>query len=194
MFYDIFLDEVFYLREERCLSNDFKPNVFNGLDLYSKKEKRNFKNGKVTILKKYKDIDKFIKISRNVLSNNEKLYYGKVNKQVSLKIFNSTGFKVKGFNLSLQRNNFKHIEKKHGNIILESSRGQSNVTDYDFYLIPTIVSDADKIVNTYRGKCNNAIEFIKRIDSTIYHLIMYISLRNHNLEVKTLFKCSSKKL
>ena len=189
MFYDIYLDEVFYLREEKSIFSNKNVDIFNGLDHYSKIEKNNFKNGRVAIVKKEKDIVKFIKISRNVMSNNEKLYYGKINKESSLKIFNRTGFNLKGFNLSLQRHNFKHIEKQHGNVITESVRGQNNVTDYDFYLLPNIISEADLIKKSYKIEHNNkTIEFIKEIDGVIYHLITYISFKNHNLEIKTLYK------
>lgn len=188
MFYDIYLDEVFYLKEKETVFNT-NYDIFSGLDKYTKKEKENYKNGKIIILKKEKDIDKFIKISRNILSNNEKLYYGKINKIVAKKIKKDTGYNIEKFNLSLQRNNFKHIEKVHSNIFTESKRGQENITNNDFYLIPTIIKEADKIVKSYKIENNNkSIEFIKKIDRITYHLITYISLKKHNLEIKTFYK------
>lgn len=188
MFYDIYLDEVFYLREEK---KEEKPNIFNGLNTYTRKEIKNYKNGKITILKKEKDLEKFIKISRNVLSNNEKLYYGKLNEEVSSKIKNNSNLNVKDFNLSLQRNNYKHIMKKHGNSFIENLRKQNNITDYDFYLIPTIIKEADNIMRTHKTEYNNkSLKFTKEIDNAVYHLIAYISYKNHNLEIKTFYKKS----
>ena len=189
MFYDIYLDEVFYLREEKLDYSTFKPDVFNGLNRYNRKDKKNFRNGKITIVNKEKDIEKFLKISRNVLSNNEKLYYGKLSKEVCLNIKNITGYNLKNFNLSLQSNIYKHITKKHGNIILENKRCQSNITDYDFFFLPTIITEADSILKTHKTEYNNkAIKFIKKIDNITYHLIAYISFKKHNLEIKTFYK------
>lgn len=189
MFYDIYLDEVFYLGEDENVLNKNKGNVFMGLDNYSKQEINNFKNGKVIVLNKEKDLEKFVKTSRNILSNNEKLYYGKINEVTANKLLSVARFNLKGFNLSLQRHNFKHIEKKHCNLIHEIARKQCFITEYDFYLIPCIVSEFDYARVTHNNECNNkSLELVKEINNIIYHLIVYISFRNHNVEVKTFYK------
>lgn len=189
MFYDIFLDEVFYLIEEssKCVSNN--RDLFLGLDTYSKREINNFKNGKITIVRNQRDIDKFISTNRNILSNNEKLYYGKLKEETANKILKVLPYDLKGFNLSLQRHNLKHIEKKHGNPISEIIKGQYNIIKSDFYLIPEIIGEADYIKATHDNEFNNkSLEIIKEIDKCIYHLVVYISLKNHNIEIKTLYK------
>ncbi len=189
MFYDMFLDELLYLREEKTLDERLKPDIFAGLEHYSKKEISNFKNGKVSILKKVSDISKFFKTSRNVFSNNEKLYYGKISEEVSRKIRSIFSYDLKGFNLSLQTHNLKHIMKKHGNPIIEITRGQINVNEYDFYLIPSIIKDFDLLEITHDNENGNkSLKLEKVIDNVTYHLVLYISFKNHNVEVKTLYK------
>lgn len=188
MFYDMFLDEIFYLGGEEIFNKNYNPDVLEGLDQYKKYEIKNFGNGKVTILKKNSDIEKFIKISRNVLSNNEKLYYGKINEENARNILKYFPCDLKGFNLSLSTNAIKHIFKQHGNPIKEKMRGQIAITDYDYSLIPFIIKNFDKL-KIANSKCNNkSLEFIKMYENVTYHLVMYVSFRSHNLEVKTFFK------
>lgn len=189
MFYDIYLDEVFYLREEEANYNQIKPNIFAGLDEYNKKEISNFKNGKITILRKEKDLTKFINTGRNIFTNNEKLYYGKINDEASKKIRIVFPYDLKGFNLSLQTHNLKHILKKHGNPITEITRGQINVTNYDFSLIPSIISDFDYMEITHNNEHNNkSLKFTKTINNITYNLVVYISFKNYNIEIKTMYK------
>ena len=188
MFYDMFLDEVLYLNKEESVF--FKPSVFDGLVKYSKKEIDFFKNGKVNVLKKEKDIYDFIKFSRNVFSNNSKLYYGKINKEVSKRIKSFTGLDISMYNLSLQIHNIKHIYKRHGNPILELAKSQMVVQDSDFVYIPYIICNFDDlyISEFYTNYKNIALVFEKEIDSVVYNVVAYISSRKRNLEIKTFFK------
>lgn len=188
MFYDMFLDEVLYLNKEESVF--FKPSVFDGLVKYSKKEIDFFKNGKVNVLKKEKDIYDFIKFSRNVFSNNSKLYYGKINEEVSKRIKSFTGLDISMYNLSLQIHNIKHIYKRHGNPILELAKSQMVVQDSDFVYIPYIICNFDDlyISEFYTNYKNIALVFEKEIDSVVYNVVAYISSRKRNLEIKTFFK------
>lgn len=194
MFYDMFLDELIYLREEKEVL--LSPDIFEGLIKYTKNEVDLYKNGKVLPLKNIREIFDFIKTSRNVFTNNSKLYYGKLSDSVSKKISDCVKFDLRGFNLSLQMHNVKRIFKSHGDPIKEYARGQISVIDNDFVFIPFILSNFDEamISNKFVEYNNIALVFKKKIDSIIYNLVMYISPKNHNLEVKTLFKQRKKEL
>lgn len=187
MFYDMFLDEVIYLSEsEFC--KFLRPNVLEGLKGYSKREAKNFSNGKVSILRKEKDIEKFIKFSRNVLSNNEKFYYGKIDEENAKNISRFCHYDLKNFNLSLPVGSFKHIFKRHADPIKERLRRQIAVTDADYYLIPYIIRHFDSLKFSVNYNKVKILEFNKLYENVNYTLIMYISFKSHNLEVKTFYK------
>lgn len=188
MFYDMFLDEVFYLEGEDGFFRNDKSNLLEGLEQYNKREIKNFNNGKVTVLKKDKDLDKFLKMSRNVLSNNEKFYYGKINIENANNILRIFPYDLNGFNLSLPLNSIKHIFKQHGNPLKEKMRGQIAITDYDYSLIPLIIRHFDKLKITTLKNSTKSLEFIKLYENVTYYLIVNISFKNYNLEVKTFYK------
>ena len=189
MFYDIYLDEFIYLKEDE---NDFKfePDLFCGINKYNKKECLRFKNGKVGVLKKEKDINEFIKTSRNVFSSNSKLYYGKLDKETSYKIKSVFDKDIFGFNLSLPLNSVKHIFKKHGNTFKEISKGQCPVRNYDFKLLPFIISNFDSLkVSKYLTNFNNQVLIFKKIiEGVCYVIVTFVSFRSRTLEIKTIYK------
>lgn len=187
MFYDMFLDEVFYFGEEEKPWS-YNPNLLEGLNQYSKQEVKNFSNGKVSVLKKDKDLFKFIKISRNILSNNEKMYYGKIDNENANNILRFFPYDLKGFNVSLQMNAIKHIFKHHGNPIKEKMRGQIAINDNDYLLIPYIIRNFDKLKITNYSLRNKTLEFRKTHENVHYYLIAYVSFKNHSIEIKTFYK------
>jgi hypothetical protein len=190
MFYDIFLDEFLYLRGKESFSSDFKPDIFGGLVRYSENELKNFRDGKVTILSKEKDLSLFISMSRNVMTNNSKFYYGKIGKSLAVRISECLQKDVTGFNLSLQTHVLKHIQKIHGNPLKELSRKQIAVIDNDYALIPYVVTEADTIMlsNNVTECNNNVLIFKKQVRDILYQLVVYVSFKKHNLEVKTMYK------
>ena len=159
---------------------------------YSEHEINNFKNGKVKIAKNKKDVYRFIERSQKYPSN-AKLYFGKIGINAANRIKETLGVDVTNYNISLQTNAVRHIIKNHGNKFIESISGQIAVTSDDFKLIPQIVLNFDKAIKSGITENNNqALTFQKRIGN-IYYLVSYISSKNHNLEVKTMWKIKVQK-
>lgn len=167
-------------------------NVKNKLLSYTKHEKENFKNGKILIAFNNEDITNFI--SKNInIKINAKLYYGKLNYNITKHIEKELNINLLNFNLSLQAHTVKHILNNHGKNNVENNRNQTKIEPNDFILIPTIISNFDKIYSSKKIENNNdSIVFQKIIKNHKYILICYISLKKRNLEVKTLYKIKKK--
>lgn len=157
---------------------------------YNNKEINNFKNGKVKVVQNISDIKKFVSSAKTVPSN-AKLYFGKISTKLSDKIKQSIGIELNNYNISLKADSIKHILKKHGKST-ETLRGQIPVVDSDFELIPEIVSEYDSVE---KGRETNdgkpSITFKKQIGEE-YYLVNYVSDKNHNLEVQTMWKQQKK--
>jgi hypothetical protein len=154
---------------------------------YTKHEINNFRNGKIKIVKSKSDIYKFTQESIEYPSNT-KLYFGKIGKDLANTIKKEININLEDYNISLQANAVRHIFKNHSSQNIEDKRGQIAITKDDFELIPNIISDCDKLKKVDLTENNNiAIRFEKQFGNR-YFLITYISNKNHNLEVKTLWK------
>lgn len=157
------------------------------IEKYTEHEINNFRNGKIKIVRSNDDIDKFI-IDSIRYPSNAKLYFGKIGKVLADKIKSELNIDIENYNISLQANAIRHILKNHGDKSIENKRGQIAVTKEDFKLIPKIISEYDKIKNVGITEKNNiAINFEKQVENK-YFLITYISGKNHNFEVKTMWK------
>lgn len=180
MFYDIYLNDFYEFMDERI---EYKTS----LSKYTKKEIENFKGGKITIAYNKIDILNFTKLPNK--SNNDKLYFGKINSTLAIKIYNDINLYLKDYNFSLQRNSLKHILNHHGEINKETKRGQKEIIKNDFLLLPELLTNYDKISLSHKVECNN-ISFIieKQIRNLNYILICYVSNKRHTIEVKTLYK------
>lgn len=161
---------------------------------YSQHEIDNYSNGKVTVMKSNEDVIKFVEASTKVPSNT-KLYFGKIGINVSnkIKISLRSYINITSYNISLQTNAVKHIFKNHGDSKYESNRGQVAITYDDFPFIPLIVSEHDKVSKIGTVENNNqALLFEKQLGDN-YYLVSYISNKNHNLEIKTMYKVKANK-
>lgn len=180
MFCDIYLNDFYNIMEDTKGSN-------KDLEKYTRKEITNFKGGKVIIAYDEENILNFINVSKK--TSNEKLYYGKINNTLALKIYGSINLYLKYYNFSLQRNSLKHIFNHHGTYTRENKRGQIKILAEDFILLPEILTNYDRIYLSHKVECNN-ISFVieKEINNIIYKLICYVSNKKHTIEVKTLYK------
>jgi len=171
---------------------EYSVQLDNNIIPYTQHEIDNYNNGKVKIVKSNEDVAKFVEASTKVPSN-AKLYFGKIGSSVSNKIKSELGVDVDNYNISLQTSAIKHILKNHGDPKYESNRGQVAITNEDFKLIPLIVSEYDNVSKSGKVENNNqALLFEKQIGDN-YYLVNYISDKNHNLEVKTMYKVKANK-
>lgn len=157
---------------------------------YTNHEIENFKNGKVKIATNPQDVSSFVESAKKVPSN-AKLYFGKIGKTIADKIKSKLGIEIENYNISLKADSIKHILSHHSSN-KESLRGQVPIVETDFNLIPEIVSNYDSVEEsgiTPQGK--PVITFKKQIGD-VYYLVNYVSNKNHNLEVQTMYKQQKK--
>lgn len=153
---------------------------------YTNQEIENYKNGKVKIAINENDISSFIESAKKIPSN-AKLYFGKISENLSNRIKQTINLDLNNYNISLKADSIRHILRKHGNNS-EILRGQIPVNPEDFKLIPQIISNYDSVETsgtTNEGK--PAITFSKKFGNN-YYLVTYVSDKNHNLEVQTMWK------
>lgn len=159
---------------------------------YTKKEINNISSDKIKIINSNKDINKFVLEELTKKQSNNCIYFGKVSKKISDRVYNELNIDISGYNISLKGDNVRKIMKSHGNKINEEKRGQVSVTLNDFNLIGDIISEPDEIrlsKNTKDGK--PSITFVKCIKNK-YTLVEFVSSKKHNLEVHTLYKNKKK--
>ena len=167
-------------------------NSQNDIVPYTQHEIENFKNGKVKVVQNESDISSFVDTASKVPSN-AKLYFGKLGKKIANKIKQTLGINLENYNISLSTNAVRHTYKNHGKLEYENNRGQVPITSDDFKLIPQIVTNYDNVRLSGTTENNNsAIVFEKRIGDN-YYLVSYVSNKNHNLEVKTMWKIKAQK-
>ena len=182
-------------REQNNKNNVNLPivdNSQNDIVPYTQYEIENFKNGKVKVVQNENDISSFVDTASKVPSN-AKLYFGKLGKKIANKIKQTLGINLENYNISLSTNAVRHTYKNHGKLEYENNRGQVPITSDDFKLIPQIVTNYDNVRLSGTTENNNsAIVFEKRIGDN-YYLVSYVSNKNHNLEVKTMWKIKAQK-
>jgi len=160
------------------------------IENYSKKEKDNYKNGKIKIVQQINDIDLFVNNAKKS-TNNMKLYFGKVGKELANKIKDKTGINIEKYNISLKNDAIRHILKRHSSYN-EKIRGQIEIINSDFYLITDIISAFDDVVLSGLNKSGKPVLTFKKVYNEFYYLVNYISDKNHNLEVQTMYKKQKK--
>ncbi len=112
---------------------------------YSKQEMDNFQGGKVIVFKFKKDLDEFIKNSTNRTSN-KKLYFGKIDNNLALKILNKTGINIENYNISLKTDAIRHILNHHSKKE-KVLRGQIPISLKDFKLVLLLLVTIIKFIN-----------------------------------------------
>ena len=154
---------------------------------YSDEEILFLTTGKVTIAKSEINVINFINETYKLKSTNKKLYLGMLKDDVYLNIHNKLKINIKNYNISLKVDAVKHILKHHSND-KEYLRGQVPIENNDFLLIPLIINNYDEVYNSGTTKDGKpSITFKKQIEDT-YYLVTYISDKNRNLEIQTMYK------
>ena len=172
--------------------NNQNENLSTDIVPYIQHEINNFQNGRVKVVQNENDISSFVEAAKKVPSN-AKLYFGKIGANIARRIKQSLGVDLENYNISLSTNAIRHTNKNHGNIQTEANRGQVAVTTEDFKLIPKIVTDFDNVsLSGTTENHNQAILFENQIRD-MYYLVSYVSDKNHNLEVKTMWKINTQK-
>lgn len=161
----------------------------NGLLAFSEQETINLSSGKRNkIITTFNSAVDFI---RNALSNKQNIdraYFGKVPETVVQRVKSDSGVDLTGFSVIMNGNDARHIMKDHGDVIMETARGQVAVTPDDIALIPRILAEPDDVYlsSDKDGKGRSVIVFEKQIGNK-YITMQGVSDGKHALETDTLY-------
>ena len=161
----------------------------NGLLAFSEQETINLSSGKRNkIITTFNGAVDFI---RNALSNKQNIdraYFGKVPETVVQRVKSDSGIDLTGFSVIMNGNDARHIMKDHGDVIMETARGQVAVTPDDIALIPRILAEPDNVYlsSDKDGKGRSVIVFEKQIGNK-YITMQGVSDGKHALETDTLY-------
>ena len=132
------------------------------LQSYTEKQKENWKNSKkIEVYHEQKQLKEFIEKAKTRENAGKKLYFGVVSEKIVDMVKQRLNYDIKGFNCALYSDNVKKIFKDHGDENRENLRGQRAVTVEDFYKIPEIVSEPERIESGGEYKGHPVIHFIK---------------------------------
>ena len=162
------------------------------LRAYTNLQKENWKHSKkIEIYQDQKQLKEFVKKAKTRENAGKKLYFGMVPEKTASMVKQRLALDIKNFNCALYSDNVKKIFKDHGNESKESLRGQRAVTVEDFYKIPEIVSEPDRIESGGQYKGHPVIHFAKDGVTVVgviaegaldlYPQTMYISKKNRSL-------------
>ena len=181
-------------KNKDIILNKIEYSISNKLIPYTEHEINNFKNSnKIIIGNSYSKIKEFVDDSYKK-SNNNKLYIGKVDNNTAAKLIKQLNVNLFNYNVCLKNNAIKHILRKYSNN-KEILRGQIPISKNDFYLIPKIILQYDKIEKVGVTKQNKlALKISKTINTHQYNLIVYISDKSKSIEIQTMYIIKKKKI
>ena len=160
----------------------------NGLKALTEQEKTNLSSGKKN--KVVSTFEEAIHFVRNALKNrasSEKAYLGKIPDAVAERIFKETGFDVSGFHFILPSDNIRHIIKNHGDVLMESARGQIAVTPEDIANLPKILSNPDRIyLSTETDRRGRPVIVFEKVLNGNHITMQAVSNGTHSLQTDTL--------
>lgn len=162
------------------------------LQSYTELQIENWKSSKkIEIYNNQEQLREFVEKAKKRENAGKKLYFGMVTEKTANMVKEKLSQNIKGFNCALYSDNVKKIFKDHGDETKENLRGQRAVTVEDFYMIPEIVSEPDKIENGGEYKGHPVIHFAKDGVTVVgvitegaldlYPQTMYISKKNRSL-------------
>lgn len=126
-----------------------------------------------------------------------KLYFGRINHDLAVRIKNETGYDTEGINLTLASTEIqKVLVNSHGDSIAEANRGQVKITGAEVIDAVTTIESPDEIINGQytgnHGPVQNAITFRKNINGR-ETVVTYIATGPHDLRILTIYKGAQKK-
>lgn len=134
------------------------------------------------------EMDELIRYTITTKSNaNKKAVIETVDAAQAIKIQNVTNTNLTGYQHTVDAYAIKHILRQHGNPDSETPRGLVAVTIDDFYLIPAIIKNADKITSGKTKQGLAAIIYEKKVGSIFYY-VEEIRTGRKELAATTLYK------
>ena len=136
-------------------------------------------------------LDRFINNSLDYPDQFKKMYFGKIDPALALRIKNETGIETEGLNLTLRSNEVvKVMDHSHGNYVAETNRGQTPVTANEIEEAIQTIEEPDTIkkdVYLENGKPHDAITFTKDINGRV-NAFTYVISTKHDLAIQTIYK------
>ena len=115
-------------------------------------------------------ISEYYKLIKKGIIPNKIIKFWEINEEEAQTIYQITGLKVEGYIHVLDPYHFRHVEKKHGDIVGEAKQGQIAVEEEYFQLIPEVIKHPDKIEKSKTDKGLDAIIYSKKVDGTIIYI------------------------
>ena len=132
-------------------------------------------------------IREFLNFVRNLKDNKNKvLSLGKIPEKLAIQLSEDSEIKIVNYEFVIDVYAVKHILRNHSNSDKERKRGQKNITDEDFELIPEIINNPDIVF--YDGKNDlgrDTFQFQKKIDDK-YVIIKEVRTGKKQLALNTM--------
>lgn len=155
---------------------------------YSQHQIDNWKNSKnIEVFQNEAQFENFIQDAIDGKNLNKKIYFGAITKELASRIKNDTGISVENYNCTLRASEVRKILKVHGRETTEATRGHRAVSKEDFFDIPAVIEDPDRIYlsnKLFEGK--PVIVFEKTIDDK-NTVVSYVSKKHMDLTVQTMY-------
>ena len=168
------------------LSNEEKENLakksYNNLKKFSVNEKRILNNNYNTTLNSFDEVKQYIKDAINGKDISRYGLLGKISKNLSDKIFEYTNLNLKDYNLAFNKDNLKHIYKRH----VENLANQIKINIDDIYLLPYLLENSNDITIEKMKNGDKYIKFITNF-SDEYIIFTLSSNKNKRLTLKTIY-------
>jgi len=133
------------------------------------------------------ELRSFIERALEYKNSINKIYLGKVSKDVSQKIYDLLGIDVQKRMHTLNDNDIRHILKRHGQV-RENKQGQIMITINDLLKIIEIVSNPDEIIKGSTNDLGQAVKYIRKYDDGIIFVVEVIPANSGSLIIKTMWK------
>ncbi len=132
-----------------------------------------------------KQLVEFAKNSKSPI--NSKLQISYIDEKEAEILELKTGFKLFGFKRMIDKFGINHTLKNHGNIEIESKRGQIAITDIDFELIPKIVK-SQNIIYVSKNKMGNDLILYEAIVNDTFYYVEEVRKGRKELCMTTMYK------
>jgi len=98
------------------------------------------------------------------------------------------GIELEGYKHILDDGSIRHVIKQHGNRDKEELRGQVAVTEMDFTLIPSILTEYDKVRSGGKSSLGLDVIIFEKVITDTYFYLVEVRTGRKRLSMKTLYK------
>ena len=109
----------------------------------------------------------------NAANEHWRIDIGQVSETLSETIYQSTGFDILGYTISMDSYGFRHLLNQHGISDNEVTRGQMSVQKKDLRFIFAILETSDKITHTGKSRLGHNCILVEKIVSDKHYFAVW---------------------